>query len=274
MIPSEVDTTVRATGRALGTVRAALIVMEGYWTWYKRNWRATAVTSVVQPVLFLLALGFGLGTQVTPTEATGGLPYVLYLAPALLVVTAVQIASFESTYPVLSAFKWQQTYLAIAASPISPAQILAGQLSWIAFRLTISGAVYLLVAAVLGTLTGPGVLLTLPIAVLTGMALAAPVVAYSATIESEGQQFAALFRFVVMPMTLFAGAFFPIEQLPAWLRPLAWLTPVWHGTEVGRDAAFGTLSWGPALGHTAFLVAVTAVGVWFGVRNFRRRLAL
>ena len=74
------------------------------------------------------------------------------------------------------------------------------------------------------------------------MAFAAPVVAYSATLETEGQQFASLFRFVVMPMTLFAGAFFPIEQLPPWLRPVAWLTPVWHGTEVGRDAALGTLS--------------------------------
>lgn len=270
---SEVDTPIRASGQALGTVRAALIVVEGMWTWYKRNWRASVVSSVVQPVLFLLALGFGLGSQVASTEATGGLRYVVYLAPALLVVTAVQIASFESTYPVLSAFKWQQTYIAIAASPIKPGQILAGQLSWIAIRLTTSGAAYLLVAGLLGTLTGPGVLLTLVISVLTGMAFAAPVVAYSATLETEGQQFAALFRFVVMPMTLFAGAFFPIEQLPPWLRPLAWLTPIWHGTEVGRDAAFGTLRWGPALGHVAFLVAVAAVGVWFGVRNFRRRLA-
>ncbi len=274
MTTYQVDTPARSTGRPLSTVRASLIVVEGMWTWYKRNWRATVVSSVVQPVLFLLALGFGLGSQVTPTEATGGLPYVVYLAPALLVVTAVQIASFESTYPILSAFKWQQTYLAIAASPITPAQILVGQLSWIGIRLVTSGAAYLLVAAALGTLTGPGVLLTLVISVLTGMAFAAPVVAYSATLESEGQQFAALFRFVVMPMTLFAGAFFPIEQLPAWLRPLAWATPVWHGTEAGRDAALGTLSLWPALGHVAVLVAVTGVGGWFGVRNYRRRLAL
>jgi lipooligosaccharide transport system permease protein len=273
MTLSQVDTPVRSTGRALGMGRAALIVVEGMWTWYKRNWRATVVSSVVQPVLFLLALGFGLGSQVQPTDATSGLRYVVYLAPALLVVTAVQIASFESTYPVLSAFKWQQTYLAIAASPITPAQILGGQLTWIAIRLFTSGAAYLLVAGLLGTLTGPGVLVTLVISVLTGMAFAAPVVAYSATLETEGQQFATLFRFVVMPMTLFAGAFFPVEQLPPWLRPLAWLTPIWHGTEVGRDAAFGTLTWWPALGHIAFLGGVTAVGVWFGVRNFRRRLA-
>jgi lipooligosaccharide transport system permease protein len=270
---STVDTQVRSTGRTLGPARAALIVVEGLWTWYRRNWRATVVSSVLGPMLFLLAMGFGLGSQIEPSAATEGLRYVEYFAPALLVVTAVQIASFESTYPVLSSFKWQQTYHAIAASPISPTQILTGQLTWIAIRLTTSGAAYLAVAAALGTLTGPGVLITLVVAVLTGMAFAAPVVAYSATIETEGQQFSALFRFVVMPMTLFAGAFFPIEQLPGWLRPLAWVTPIWHGTEVGRDAAFGTLAAWPALGHVAFLVAMTWVGWWFGVRNFRRRLA-
>jgi lipooligosaccharide transport system permease protein len=273
MTLSQVDTPPRSTGRPLGTVRAALIVVEGMWTWYERNWRASVVSSVVQPVLFLLALGFGLGSQVAPSAATGGLSYVVYLAPALLVVTAVQIAAFESTYPILSAFQWQQTYRAIAASPITPAQIFAGQLTWIAIRLATSGAAYLVVAAALGTLTSPAVLATLVISVLTGLAFSAPVVAYSATLETEGQQFSALFRFVVIPMTLFAGAFFPIEQLPPWIRPLAWLTPIWHGTEVGRDAAFGTLSWWPALGHIAFLAGITAVGVWFGVRNFRRRLA-
>lgn len=264
--------TLTSTGRVLGPVRAVLTVVEALWTWYRRNWRATVVSSVVQPVLFLLALGFGLGSQVEPTEATGGLRYVVYLAPALLVATSVQIASFECTYPVLSAFKWQQTYFAIAATPVTPAQILHGQLTWVALRLTGSGAAYLAVAGVLGTLTGPGVLVTLLVSVLTGMAFAAPLVAYSATIESEGQQFSAVFRFVVMPMTLFAGAFFPVEQLPVWCRPLAWVTPLWHGTELGRDAAFGTLDWWPALGHLAFLVAMFLVGAWFAARNFRRRL--
>ncbi|OLF16616.1 ABC transporter permease [Actinophytocola xanthii] len=265
--------TATSTGRVVGPVRAALLVVEAMWTWYRRNWRATVVSSIVQPVLFLLALGFGFGSQVQPTEATGGLAYVVYLAPALLVATSVQIASFESTYPILSAFKWQQTYFAIAASPITPAQILGGQLTWLAIRLAGSGAAYLLVAAVLGALTGPGVVLTLLVAVLTGMAFAAPVAAYSATLESEGQQFSAIFRFIVMPMTLFAGAFFPVEQLPAWLRPIAWFTPVWHGTELGRDAAFGTLSWWPALGHLTFLVVLFLLGARLAARNFRRRLS-
>jgi lipooligosaccharide transport system permease protein len=243
------------------------------WTWYQRNWRATVVSSVVQPVLFLLALGFGLGSQVQPAEATGGLAYVVYLAPALLVATSVQIAAFESTYPILSAFKWQQTYLGIAASPITPGQIFGGHLMWVALRLGVSGAAYLAVAAILGTLTGFGVLASLLVSVLAGLALSAPVAAYSATLVTEGQQFSALFRFVVMPMTLFAGTFFPVSHLPAWVRPLAWVTPLWHGTELSRGLAFGGLPLLAAVGHLAVLVAMVGAGTWFGVRTFTRRLA-
>jgi lipooligosaccharide transport system permease protein len=259
--------------RVVNPVHAALIVVEGMWTWYRRNWRATFVSSVVQPVLFLLALGFGLGSQIRPTEATGGLRYVVYLAPALLVATAVQIAAFESTYPILSAFKWQQTYLGIAASPITPGQIFGGHLMWVALRVGVAGGAYLAVAGLLGTLTSAGVLSSLLASVLAGLAFSAPVAAYSATLRSEGQRFSAFFRFVVVPMTLFAGTFFPITRLPAWLRPLTWVTPLWHGTELSRGAAFGDLSPLATIGHLAFLLAMLVAGTWFGVRAFTRRLA-
>jgi lipooligosaccharide transport system permease protein len=262
-----------ARGRVVGPVHAAMIVVEGMWTWYRRNWRATVVSSVVQPVLFLLALGFGLGSQVRPAAATGGLEYVVYLAPALLVATSVQIAAFESTYPILSAFKWQQTYLGIASSPITPGQIFAGHLVWVGMRLGFSGAAYLLVAGLLGTLTSGWVVLSLLVSILAGLAFSAPIAAYSATLQTEGQQFSALFRFIVMPMTLFAGTFFPVEQLPGWLRPLAWATPLWHGTELSRGVAFGDLSPVAAAGHLAFLFALLGAGTWFGIRTFTRRLA-
>lgn len=262
-----------ARGRVVGPVQAAFIVVEGMWTWYRRNWRATVVSSVVQPVLFLLAMGFGLGSQVQPVAAIGGLEYVVYLAPALLVATSVQIAAFESTYPILSAFKWQQTYLAIASSPITPAQIFSGHLVWVGLRLGVSGAAYLVVAAALGALTSVGAVGSLAVSILVGLAFAAPVAAYSATLQTEGQQFSALFRFIVMPMTLFGGTFFPVDQLPVWVRPLAWVTPLWHGTELSRAAEFGGLSPLAAAGHLAFLLALLGVGAWFGIRNYTRRLA-
>jgi lipooligosaccharide transport system permease protein len=262
-----------ADARVVNPMRAALLVVEGTWTWYRRNWRATVVSSVVQPVLFLVALGFGLGSQIQPAAATGGLTYVVYLAPALLVATSVQIAAAESTYPILSAFRWQQTYLGIAASPITPGQIFGGHLIWVGVRLAVSGAAYLVIATLLGAVTSAGVLLSLLTAVLAGLAFAAPVAAYSATLRTEGQQFSALFRFVVVPMTLFAGTFFPVTQLPGWVRPFAWVTPLWHGTELSRAAAFGGTPPLAVAGHLAFLLALLAAGTWLGVRTFTRRLA-
>ncbi|HEV7907206.1 MAG TPA: ABC transporter permease [Pseudonocardiaceae bacterium] len=263
----------RSTGVVVGPLRASLLAVEKHWVWYRRNWRATVVSSLLQPVLFLVAMGFGFGSQVQPGPATGGHPYLVFLAPALLVVMAVQNATWESTYAVLSSFKWERTYWGVIATPITPAQVLYGQLGWIALRLLGTSIAFLLIALLLGAVDGPGLLLALPFALLAGMAFCAPVVAFTATRENA-QAFNGLFRFVVMPMTLFTGAFFPISQLPTWIQPIAWITPVWHGIELCRGAAFGTLTLLSALGHVAFLITVLVVGVVLGRRYFQRRLAV
>ena len=273
-VVADVLSPPKATGRVVGPVRAALLVVEGLWTWYRRNWRATVISSVLQPVLMLLALGLGLGSQVHPGAATGGLPYVVYLAPAVLAASAVQNAAGESTYPVLGSFKWQRIYWGITATPITPGELLGGQLLWIALRLLFSGAAYLVVATALGAVHGPGMLLSLLFAVLTGMAFGAPLVAFSASLQSEGNEFSWVLRFVVLPMVLFSGTFFPVSQLPALVRPLAWVSPLWHGTELARGAAFGTLHWWPAAGHTAYLVGLFVLGVLLARWRFLVRLAV
>lgn len=163
--------------------------------------------------------------------------------------------------------------MGITATPITPGQLLGGQLLWIALRLLFSGAAYLVVAAALGAVRGPGVLVSLLFAVLTGMAFSAPLVAFTATITGEGTEFNGVFRFVVLPMTLFAGTFFPVSQLPLPVRVLAWATPLWHGTELARAAAFGTLHWWPAVGHTAYLVGLVVLGALLARWRYRVRLA-
>jgi lipooligosaccharide transport system permease protein len=267
----------RSAGRAPGRVGGVLLVVEHHWTWYRRNWRATVVSSVLQPLLFLLAFGVGFGSLVDGTgrsaQATGGADYLVWLAPALLAVSAVQIATFDSTYPVLSGFKWQRTYLAMAASPIAPGQIALGHLSWTVLKLTGAGAVYIAVIAVFGGVGGPGIVVSLLAASLTGAAVASLVMAFSATVRDEGAAFSVLFRLVVIPMTLFSGTFFPIDALPGWARPVAWVSPLWHGTELARSAALD--AWRPlaAAGHAAYLVALLALGAALVTRQYRRRLA-
>lgn len=259
-----------------GGVRAVLLVVEHFWTWYRSNWRATAVSSVVQPLLMLVSFGVGLGTLVPPSAATGGVGYLVYLAPGLLGVAAVQIAAAEASYPVLSGFKWSRIYHAMSAAPLTAGQILAGQLTWIGLRMLLSGAAYLAVIAAFGGVRGPGGAAALVFTTLCGLAVAAPIMAVAATVQREGAGFTAIFRFVILPMTLFAGTFFPVSQLPAWSRPLAWVSPLWHGTELARAAALGTLgdraSLLPALGHTAYLLAAVAAGAAVSWWRFRERL--
>jgi lipooligosaccharide transport system permease protein len=261
------------TPRVVSSLHASLLFVEGAWTWYRRNWKATVVSSVGLPVLYLLAMGLGFGSQVRPGALTGGVSYLQYLTPALIATAAVQTAAGESTFPILSGFKWQKHYLGAAATPITPAQIVGGQFIWIGLRLFLSCAAFVAVAAAIGAVTSAGVLLSLVFAVMTGLSFAAPVVAFAASIKGEGNAFNPLFRFVVVPMTLFAGTFFPVSSLPAVVRPIAWITPLWHGTELARGAAFGTLRLWPTIGHIAFLLALMAVGVALSRRRFRIRLA-
>ncbi|GAA3858302.1 ABC transporter permease [Saccharothrix violaceirubra] len=255
----------------LGPVRAVLVCVEHRLTWYRRNWRASVVSNFLQPVLFLLALGLGFGSQVRPGPATGGLPYVEFLAPALLVVTALQATIQESTYAVLSALKWEKRYVGLVATPVTPAQVLYGHLVWIAAQSALATTAFLVVAALLGAVTSPLAVLAVPAAVLAGMAFSAPTVAFSVTREQPAG-FGALHRFLVMPMVLFGGTYFPLDQLPDWLHPVVWLTPVWHGVELCRGLALGGLSPLAALGHVAYLAALVVLGTVPARRFFHRRL--
>jgi lipooligosaccharide transport system permease protein len=265
-------TPPRSTGRTVGSIRAGLLVLESMWTWYRRNWKATVFSSVGLPVLYLLAMGLGFGSQVRAGSVPGGVTYLAYLAPALLPAGAVQTAAGECTFPVLSGFQWSKTFIGITATPITPGQLLFGEVLWVGTRLVVSSAAYLLVALAIGAVTGPGILLSLVFGVCTGLAFGAPVIAFAATVGSDGRAFNAVFRFIVLPMSLFAGTFFPITQLPAWVRPVAWITPMWHGTELARGAEFGTLGWAAALVHVGYLVALFTVGILLARWRFRVRL--
>ena len=267
----------RSTGVAPGPVRGVLLVAEHYWIWYRKNWRATVVSSVLQPLLFLLAFGVGFGSLVDRTgsaaAATGGVSYLVWLAPALLAVSAVQSSVSESTYPVLSGFKWQRVFHAMTAGPISPGQVALGHLLWVTVKITGAGAVYIAVIACFGGVASVGILVSLLAAVLAGAAVASLVTAFSATLQNEGAAFNTLFRLVLIPMTLFSGTFFPIDRLPTWVQPLAWVSPLWHGTDLARAAALGDMPQPLAvLGHAVYLMALLVLGIVLAVRQFTRRL--
>lgn len=268
------DMVAAPAGRVVGSVRAAWMRVEGHWAWYRKHWYATIFASIGQPVLFLVAMGIGFGSQVQRGDVTLGLPYLVYLAPALLATSAMQVSVGESSYPVLSGFKWQKDYWAVVATPITVGQLLAGQLIWLGLRLLLSAVGYVAIAACFGAVRGPGILLAIPVALLLGLSCGALVMALAATVRNDGNAFNALFRFVVMPMTLFAGTFYPVSVLPVFLQPLAWVTPLWHGTSLARAAAFGGMGWQAVLGHLGYLVVLFAAGVALARWRFHKRLVV
>jgi lipooligosaccharide transport system permease protein len=246
-----------------------------YWmVSYRRTWRGSIVSSLLVPLLFLAAMGYGLGSYVDAdggSAALGGQTYLQFLAPGLLAATAMQTASFESAYPVMGGWKWFKTYYAMQASPLSVVDILGGHLLFVAFRVFTTCLVYLAVIAAFGAVSSPWGVLTVVAGLLTGMSIAAPTFAMAMASDRD-TILSMYFRFAILPMFLFSGAFFPVSQLPAVVQPVAYATPLWHGVHLARLFAYGDLSWGWIALHVAYLCCWTAVGGWLAARAFRRRL--
>lgn len=245
---------------------------------YRRTFRASIFSSFLNPVLFLLAMGVGLGTYVdrsgAATQALGGLSYLQFLAPGLLAATAMQAASFESTFPIIAGLQWQKVFHAMYATPISPRDIVLGNMTWIAIRLTMIASIFTIVMVLFGAAASPLIVLAIPAAVLTGMAFATPIAAFAAT-QRTPEKFNTIFRFGITPLFLFSGTFFPISNLPATIQPIAWLSPLWHGVELSRALALGTIVQAPVLAivHVAVLVAIFLAGSWWAFRTVGARLA-
>jgi len=249
-------------------------VWQRNWLVYKRLWHRSLAFGFLQPVLFLTAMGLGVGALMTSgdLDAFGGFAYIDWLGPGLLAATAMQTATFESTYPIMNKIMWGRNYEAMLSTPLSIRSIVAGELGWSAFRIGSLATVFLLVLTLFGVPRSPMALLAIPVAVLIGVAFSACLIAFTAT-QKNDVGFSAIFRFVVNPLFLFSGTFFPLTQLPDALRAVAWATPLFHGVELIRGAVLGTLDPVTAPLHVAYLLVMFAIGAWLAERNLTRRMA-
>ena len=260
---------VDVTRRAPAPWSGAWAVFEYNLVGYKRTWRGSVFSSFLLPLLTMLGFGVGVGAYVQ--GGVGGVSYLDYVVPGLIASTAMQVAIGDSSWPVLGNFEWTKIYYAQAAAPLRVGDILAGHLMVVVFRVLTSVVAFLGIAAIFGAIPSASGVLTLPIAVLLGIAVAAPTVAYSATIRSDSYT-VLLFRFGVIPMSLFAGVFFPVESMPVALRWLAYLSPLWHGVDLSRAATLGVTPAWSATGHVLYLLLWVVVGWWLAHLRFRKRL--
>lgn len=269
--------SLRAGGVRPGAhrVNGYLVSYEHQFLLYLRNWQGSLFSNFAQPVLFLLAMGVGLGSYVDKggSGATGGVPYLQFLAPALLVSSVMQGAAGEGTFPVLSGFRWVRRYHAMYATPLSPYAIAFGQLAWTATHALMVGGIFCVVIILFGAAASPGILWSVPIGLLTGVAFSAPIAAFMSTQRDTGA-WNNIWRFGITPLFLFSGTFFPIDRLPELIRPVAWLLPLWHGVDLARSLALGTAGEDPLvqIAHVVILAAFAVGGSAAMFVMFRRQL--
>jgi len=245
-----------------------LRVMKSYgWT--------IVMYGVGQPVAYLFAMGVGLATLVDTNSGTafGGVSYLAFIAPALLISAAVMTAANEFTFPVMDGFKWRRVYYGPHASPLTPEQIAAGHIMAVTLRFLLQSAIYFAVVALFGASPSGWGWVSVLVATLAGLSFGLPLMAYAASIKEDKGQFAMVMRFIVTPLFLFSGTFFPLDSLPLVVRWIGWISPIWHGTELGRVFSYG-YDESPLLTilHIVFLVGLAVAGWMLTKRQFVRRL--
>lgn len=256
---------------------------------YRRTWRGTVISSFVNPVLFLAAMGAGLGSLVDQGAGDLSIPYLVFVATGLLAASAMQNGAGDGSFPVMAGVLWRKNFHATITTPIGPSEIIYGRLIWGLARLTFVLVVFAVIAVLFGTVDalfseanqqqrlelGP-TLLAVPAGVLTGLAFTTCITAWTLT-QEDGTSLSTLFRFLIVPLFLFSGTFFPISQLPDYIEPIAYATPLFHGVElvrkialpgVGNDIVTDLALWV----HVAYLLLMLAVGLYLSVRFLDRRI--
>ena len=252
--------------RRAGTlVRRNLLVARRSWLIY--------VSGFVEPLFYLLSIGAGIGGLVGQVVTDGGatVSYQQFVAPGLMASAAMNGAVYDAVFNIFWKLRYAKLYDAVLATPARVGDVLTGHLLYVTVRVTTSVTLFLVVLTLVGAAHRPLVVLALPAAVLTGLAFAAPVTALAVRMENDSG-FAGLQRFLVLPVFLFSGTFFPVSQLPAVLEWVAYGTPLWHGVALSRGLALGTMDGAAALLHVGYLALWVAAGVALAARGFRKRL--
>ena len=251
------------------------LVLEARLTNMKKFATIIFMYSFANPLLYLLAIGAGVGTLINRSSGgIDGVPYLVFLAPALLANAAIQGSMDETVFPTLGGFLWSKTFYGMNATPLGGRQIALG-VYWAALvRNVFTVLSYYLVMMAFGVLKAPHAWLAIPAGILAGAAFGAVMLAFAGNVTNEDHFFTFIGRFVIQPMFFLSGTFFPLDSIPLYLRWIGWISPLWHATDLGRYLTYGHdiptyLVWT----HILFLVAMTLIGLSLAIRAFEKRLA-
>jgi lipooligosaccharide transport system permease protein len=261
-----VGTEGTAPRRTIGLLTGALRVWRRDMESWRKYYRSSLVGALGEPILSLIAIGYGLGKFVD----LGGVSYPEFLAPGILASAAMNAASFEATFGSFTRMTEQKTYDAILATPIGIRELVAGDILWAASKAVLSGVAVLVVAACAGLVHSAWALLLPAVALLIGVVFGAMGLLVASRAKAY-DFFTYYFTLVITVMYLFSGVFFPIESLPPWVRVVAWGMPLTHAVTIVRACMAGRV--GPVLLlHAGVLVLMLALAYALAVRGVGRRL--
>ena len=238
----------------------------------RHTWWSALVSGLGSPTFFLLAIGIGLGSQISDADQAGlgTETYLAFIGPGLLATNAMMISATEGMWPTLALLQWQGVYRAILTTPMTAAELAIGHTLWIGVRATVAATLYLVVLVLFGVINSWLALFIPFAAYLIGVAHAAPLVGVSAHLLQDGI-YAMVNRAIIFPMFMFSGAFFPVSDMPTVAAWAARLLPVWHGVELCRSLALGSADANDLI-HVAYLLVFSALGMWFAVFRFRKHV--
>lgn len=234
---------------------------------FSKLWKGALLPTFLDPVLYLLAMGFGLGTYLA---SINGIPYKDFIASGLVASAAMWATAFETTFNVYFRMNEYKLYDNVLSTPVEVEDLVAGEVAWACTRALIYGTVFLLIVGLFGLIHSPWAVLT-PLFVVIGSACFAAIGLSFTTIVGKVDYFTYFYTLFVTPMFLFSGIFYPLDRLPQWTHVVAWFTPLYHLVLITRGLILGpdALS---ILANALWLLVVTAALFSVPVIYMRRRL--
>lgn len=240
--------------------KSAFRVWQRHVTVYKKLYKSSIVFNFVEPVLYLVALGFGLGAFV---REINGVPYINFIAPGLIASSSMFATASECTYGTYVRMTYQKTFDAILATPVNLNDLVAGELIWGATKSVFYGSIIAIVIALFGLISSPAILFIVPLLFVSGLIFAETALIATAVVPGI-DSFSYFFTLLLTPSFLFSGIFFPIETLPPVVVKIAFFTPLYHLVNICRAFSSGTLN-----NVTVDIVWLTATAVLLAPYPFR-----
>lgn len=240
-------------------------------------WTSITAFSLGNPVLYLFSVGIGIGALVDSNGGAsqlGHVSYLTFLAPALLASAALQAFQEEMTFPIMEGFEWDKNFFAMNSTPVTGRDIVNGILASAFVKTLITVGLYEAVLLAFGAINFSVALPMYLSALLTGVAFGAVLMAATSFVKRDDGYFAIVGRFIIAPMVLFSGTYYPLDSMPIYLQWVGWISPLWHGTDLGRVISYGSAQQGwVVLSHWAYLAIWILVGLTLAYRQVSRRLA-